>query len=147
MNRLLFLLATLTLLLGACGSDEPKPKESDPAESVETEKAEDKPSQDEINAQLKEDAVEYSFVEINSGEIKKGEKIKLTGEVSLIITDNVVDAFTLTTTEGDGFGMYNIMNPLSIDVTVNDNVTIYGTYSGTDATGMPEIVSTIIDLN
>lgn len=146
MKRLLLLLMA-ALLLAACGNDEPKKVEVDGPDNEKevVEDTESKPTQDEINEKLKSEAVEYSFVEINGGEVKENEKVKLTGEVSLVMNESIPGRFMLTTTEGDGFGMYTIVNALSIDVEEGTNVTVYGSYAGVDETGMPEITSTVIE--
>lgn len=105
---------------------------------------ESEPTQEELNNQLKEEASEADFVKLNNGEIEEGTKLKVSGEITLMESNN---DFTLTSKENDGYGMYSILNFDTTESTVEegDDVTVYGTYTGDSETGMPEIRITVIE--
>lgn len=143
MKKLSLLLAA-TLLLAACSDTE----DAEPVEVEGTveDTATAEPSQDELNAQLKEEATEIEFVKANGDEVEEGAKIKATGEISNLVDDTMM-AFTLTTKEGEGSGMYSIKGFNTTDASVEEgqSVTVYGTYAGKNDSGMPEINLTIIE--
>lgn len=60
--------------------------------------------------ELKSKAVKADFVEINSGKTEEGSKLYLEGEIGVIEGTDVFDKFALTTREGDGYGVYDVIN-------------------------------------
>ncbi|QTD40436.1 hypothetical protein [Sporosarcina sp. Te-1] len=138
----IFVLMLTALLLTACGSNE---SEKEEPVALEKDSQVSTPSQEELDAKLKEEAKEYSFVELNSDEVAKDEKVKLTGEVSAVSGSGVNSTFTLTTKENDGVGMFSVKNFSLEDIADGNTVTIYGTYNGKNDVSMPEIVATIIE--
>ncbi|AFM00766.1 protein of unknown function (DUF1535) [Desulfitobacterium dehalogenans ATCC 51507] len=134
-------------LLTGCGSDDAaKVKQDNSVQQKETQKeAQKEPTQDELNEQLKKEAVPANFTEIDSYRIAKDTKLTAKGEVTSIEKDGALGVFTLTTTEGDGYGMYSITNFSSAEVSEGDNVEIWGVYSDKNNVGMPSITATIIE--
>lgn len=135
----------MVLLLSACGSDEAG-TETGPAETEQqtSEQQTSEPTQEEINQQIKAEAVEIDFVEANGGGIEVGTRVKATGEVSFL--DDLT--FTLTTDEGEGFGMYEIQYANTTDAVFEDGdtVTVYGAFTGkAEGTGMPSISTPLIE--
>ena len=53
--------------------------------------------------------------------------------------------FTLTTTEGDGYGMYSIINVVLKEISLDEEVTIYGRFNGKDDLGFPTVAASIIE--
>ena len=144
MKKLFYIGALSALLLAACGDEEDAtPKEDTPV--VETAGETNEPTQEELNAQLKEEATAIDFVAANGGEIAKNTKVKTTGVVKVISSEGVGGEFMLTTTEGEGFGVYTIVNLSMTETAEGNEVTIYGTFAGKDDAGMPKIVATIIE--
>ena len=143
MKKLFYIGALSALLLAACGGEEDTPKGDTPVEetSVET----NEPTQEELNAQLKEEATAIDFVAANGGEIAEKTKVTITGKVGTVMSEGVGGIFTVTTTEGDGFGMYTIANFSMTETAEDAEVTIYGIFAGKDEAGMPKIVATIIE--
>lgn len=144
MKKLFYIGALSALLLAACGDEEDAaPKEDTPV--VETSRESNEPTQEELNAQLKEEATAIGFVAANSGEIAENTKVTLKGEVKVIFSEGVAGKFSLTTTEGERFGVYTIVNLSMTETAEGDEVTIYGTFDGKDESGIPQIVATIIE--
>ena len=143
MKKLFYIGALSALLLAACGGEEATPKEDTPVEetSVET----NEPTQEELNAQLKEEATAIDFVAANGGEIAENAKVTVKGVVKVIFSEGVAGKFSLTTTEGEGFGVYTIVNLSMTEPVEGNEVTIYGTFDGKDESGIPQIVATIIE--
>lgn len=144
MKKFLMLISAIFLvgLITACGGNEGASGES--INIPKTEKKE--PSQEELNNQLKEAAIEANFVELNSNETEQGKKVFATGKVSFIAEDGIFKTFTLTTDEGDGKGMYTIVDVLKdVEYIDGDTLKIYGTFKGKNDLGIPEITSTIIE--
>lgn len=146
------LLLGLILLLVACGSDkaDTEPIEQNGVEMAsENDVVKNEPTQEELNEQLKTEAMDADFVSINGDEVEEGAKLKVTGEISFVSGEGVRGGnFTITTEEKDGHGMYNIINLNTADpveIVEGIEVTVYGTYSGKDETGIPEITATIIE--
>ena len=140
------LLVIFTLLVAGCSTETQNdtPQEADPEQN--------EPTQEELNEQLKQEAVEANFVEINGDNVKLNTKIFAEGVVSVVMKPGPLGEFSLTTEEGNGFGMYTIKN-FDLNNPVGDSdagkqITIWGVYSGKEAnTGMPIITSIIIDLD
>ena len=148
MKKLFYIGALSALLLAACGSEEEAtPKEDTPAvqTNAEVEEKSDAPTQEELNAQLKEEATAIDFVAANAGEIAEKTKVTITGKVGTIMSEGVGGVFTVSTTEGDGAGMYTIENYSMTETAEDAEVTIYGTFAGKDASGIPKIIATIVE--
>ena len=142
-----YLIITLaTILITACTPKEKKTVSSsntNPGEQTEITK---EPSQEELNAKLKMEAVQADFVELNIDSPPKGKKVYVDGEVSVLIK-GPLDEFTITSKEGDGFGMYKIQLRNTTDVEYNngDFVRVYGAVNDKDELGFPRIFGTIIE--
>jgi len=150
MKKLIYIGALSALLLTACGGEEKAaPKEETPA--AEEKEATDKvaetkgPSQEELNEKLKAEAIKLDFVAANGGEVAKDTKVTITGKVTNINEEGVGGTFTVTTTEGDGYGMFTVKNFTLKDVTMDSEVTVYGTFDGKDELGAPSIIASIIE--
>lgn len=144
MKKLFYIGALSALLLAACGGEEEgTPKEDTPV--VETARETNEPTQEELNAQLKEEATAIDFVAANGGEIAEKTKVTITGKVGTVMSEGVGGVFTVSTTEGDGAGMYTIENYSMTETAEDAEVTIYGTFDGKDESGIPQIVAIIIE--
>ena len=143
MKKLFYVGALSALLLAACGGEEATPKGDTPVEETSGESAE--PTQEELNAQLKEEATAIDFVAANGGEIAEKTKVTITGKVGTVMSEGVGGVFTVSTTEGDGAGMYTIENYSMTETAEGAEVTIYGTFAGKDASGIPKIIATIVE--
>jgi len=141
MKKLLVLLIVLfsVSLLAACGGNE---KVSDQGEPKETATKEQEPTQDELNEQLKAEAVEANFVELNGDNAEENKKVFTAGEVTIINKEGSMGEFTLS--DGDG-GMYTIVNVLGTEISEGDQVKVYGPFTGKDDLGFPTISATIIE--
>ena len=143
-------LILLTMLLGAC-TDGPEAESevksvTDKEDTTETTVV--GKTQEEMNVETIELAVELDFIKANGDEIEDGTVVEATGEITLISLDGIRGGdFTLTTKEGDGYGMYKVINFNTTDHIIEEGqkVTVYGTYSGRDEMNMPQIVATIIE--
>lgn len=140
MKKLILLLA---IILGLTGCQSTNDTTTEPESKEESVKIE--PTQEELNAKLKAEAVKADFVEINVDN-PVGKKVFAEGEVT-ILTKGALDEFTLTTKEGDGYGIYQITlaNTTEEDYSEGDIVRIYGTADGKDELGMPKILATIVE--
>lgn len=139
----LFVLLAAVFLLVACGGNEEKATETE--EPVKTQEETTEPKQDELDAKLKAEATAIDFVAANGDEVAEGTKVTITGEVTNVAGEGIGEAFTVTTNEGDGFGMYTVKNITMKEVTQGDTVTVYGVYDGKDELSMPSIVVTVIE--
>ena len=103
-------------------------------------------SQEEINEQMRENAIEADFIKINGNEWKDKD-VFATGKVSFVEVSEPAINFTLTTTEGDGFGVYSIFtfSTLVGEVLDGSTVKIYGIVGDRNKLGMPSITATIIE--
>ena len=113
------------------------------SESVEKEQ-----TQEEINKKLKLDATKADFVEINGYEKENiGKYLFIDGEVSFVGDVNeAIPLFTVTTKEGDGYGIYDVMNFYDIEVKKGDKVKVYGSLSSEKSNvGAPQISGIIIE--
>lgn len=150
MKKLFYIGVLSTLLLTACGEEEKAaPKEETPA--AEEKEASDKvaetkgPTQEELNEKMRKEAIKLDFVKANGDEVAKNTKVTITGKVTNIAKEGVDGTFTVTTKEVDGYGMFSINNLTLEDVSMDSEVTIYGTYNGKDDLGFPTIIATIIE--
>jgi colicin import membrane protein len=121
-------------LLVGCSSETNEPIKE------ETKETSTEPSQDELNMNLKEEATQADFVELN-GEELTGKKVFADGEVTNIAKEGMLGEFTLTTSDG----MYTVINMMGTEVSEGDSVKIYGVTDGKDSTGFPKINATIIE--
>lgn len=142
MKKLIFTLIALLLFIAACNSDNDKPETS-------VEPTTNEPTQEELNEQLKEEAIEADIIQINGDEVEEGTKLKATGEISVYKEGlgPLGKDFMLTTEEGNGHGIYQIINMDANDTTIQEEqtVTVYGTYYGKDESGTPQITVTVIE--
>lgn len=150
MKKLFYIGALSAFLLTACGEEEKAaPKEEAPVtEEKETadKVAETKgPSQEELNEKMRSEAIKLDFVKANGGEIEQDTKVTISGKVTNITEEGVGGTFTVTTKEGDGYGMFSVKNFALKDVTVDSEVTVYGVFDGKDELGFPTINATIIE--
>lgn len=135
-------------LLTACVSDKSQEKTIEDKTKIEDNAGvEVVESQVELNNKLKEEAKEYSFIELNGDEVEKDAKVKLIGKVRTIMKEGMLGEFTLTTVEDDLLAMFTIVNVLGADVSEGSFVTVYGTYQGKDDSGMPKVESTLIEVD
>lgn len=155
----LILILIMTFMLSACknnANDELKRTgEETSVEETAVEETKDKESeekkdqltQEESNEKLKKEAIEADFVKANSGEIEKGTKLFLEGEVSVIMSEDLGIEFTLSTKEGDGYGMYSIWAIVEdVEVNEGDIVKVWGSYEGKDDAGIPKVAATIVEV-
>lgn len=151
MKKIFFIGTLSVLLLTACGEEEAKPKEETPAAEpteVKEEPVTVEPTQEELNVKMREEAIKIDFVAANGDEIAQDTKVTISGKVTNISEEGVGGKFTVTTTEGDrsdGYGMYSVINLALKDVSLDSEVTIYGTYDKKDELGFPTIAATIIE--
>ncbi|MFD0827582.1 hypothetical protein ACT8ZR_18295 [Neobacillus sp. M.A.Huq-85] len=114
----------------------------------------DEPTQQELNDKLKSEAVQADFVELNVDNPPLRKKVYIDGKVS-VLTKGVLDEFTITSKEGNGYGMYHVtlFNTTDTKYSEGDQVRIYGTVGGLnsgkevgkDDSGMIMIIATIIE--
>ncbi|MBT2577403.1 hypothetical protein J7E43_08270 [Bacillus sp. ISL-8] len=167
MNKKLFkfLICTILLMgLSACGSTSTQ-TESSKTNSNELKQADKKqnkgPSQEELNDKLKSEAEDAVFVKANGDQYKKGQKLKITGTVGLLLKSMAFPALSVSTNEGSGEGLYTIQIVQSgiqvsddkftlkdnINISKNDKITVFGVFDGKDTSGIPQITATIIEKN
>lgn len=166
-NKLIsaFVCSSLLMSLMACESPSTQTNSSSKNNSNEikqTEKKQDKePSQEELNANLKSEAEDAVFVKANGDQYKKGQKLKVTGTVGLLLKSMTFPALSVSTNEGSGEGLYTIQIVQSgvqisdekftlkdsTNISRNDQVTIFGVFDGKDKNGIPQISATIIEKN
>lgn len=114
---------------------------------TKTDKSDDNKHDDK---ELREQAVKAEFVKLNghTQDFQK-QKVFVDGEVTFVDTSKaleIFDYFTITTKEGDGYGMYTITNFDGVDIKVGDKLKVYGyVEKDIDKTGMPAIIGTIIE--
>lgn len=140
----IFVVGLAALFLSACSDTEEKTESVEP--TVQEEPETNEPTQAELDAQLKEEATQANFVELNSDDAEQDKKVFAEGEITNIEKEGSLGVFTLTTEETSGDGMYTV-NVLATDVDFakGDQVKVYGTYSGKDDLGFPVITATIIE--
>jgi hypothetical protein len=141
LSKWLFIILSMCLLVG-CSSNKPTEEAAgqttDSNESVEE-------TQEELNEELRNEAIEASFVKLNGDEVKEDTPLYLEGEVSTILSDTGLQTFSFLTTEPEGSGMYTIVNATIDKASEGDQVKLYGKYAGKDDTGVPKINVTIIE--
>src|SRR5699024_3966347 len=109
--KLLILLMTLIILTG-CSSFKEGVKDGvedhlsiqedeevigDAEEDVEEEIEETEPTQEELDKEVKEDAIEAEFAEINGDRVAIDTRLTATGEVSIVMREGALGEFDLTT--------------------------------------------------
>ncbi|MGG3623878.1 hypothetical protein ABES25_10035 [Bacillus gobiensis] len=138
----------LSFTLSACTSNEESASAEpyQPDDTEEVSKKDDEPTQEEINAKLKEEATQASFVELNSDSAELDKKIFIDGEVAVVLKEGTLGSFTVNTEEKEGSGIYTVNDYSMMDqVTAGDKVKVYGTYSGKAEDGSPLINATIVE--
>lgn len=148
MKKLFYIGALSTLLLTACGEEATPAKDVAPDEEpseVKEVPVTAEPTQEELNEKMKNEAIKLDFVAANGDEIAKDTKVTISGKVTNISEEGVGGKFTVTTIEGDGYGVYSVKNLALKDVSLDSEVTIYGTYDKKDDLGFPTIIATIIE--
>ncbi|MBT2717958.1 hypothetical protein [Bacillus sp. ISL-57] len=143
MKKLLFV-GLSALLLAGCG-DKQKETSGDVEGNKTEETVETKGlTQDELNAKLKEEAVEADYKELNSDNAPDKKKVFVKGEIGSVFEEGILGTFILNNENG----IYTV-NLLSVDekYEAGDNVTVYGTTNGKDETGNPQITATILEHN
>lgn len=110
-------------------------------------------SQKELNDKIKKEAVKADFVQLNGHEDEyKNKKVFIEGTVEVLKEQELLGEFTMSTKEGNGYGMYS-MNGIDTendykigkDIKKGDKIKVYGTIGGKDKLGMPKIDYTIIE--
>jgi colicin import membrane protein len=135
----------LALLVG-CSSESSSDTEKKDEPKQEEVKQDEGPTQEELDAQLKEEAVQADFVELNSDEAETGKKVFTEGVIDSIAKEGMLGEFTLTTEEGEGVGMYTVVDVMGSDlVKEGTNIKVYGVYEGKDDLGFPKINATVIE--
>lgn len=133
MKKLLYLGALSALLLTAC--DEEK-------ELVTTESAPVEVSEEE----LKSEAIELDFADVNEGKVKAGTKVVSKGTVSRFVTEEKYDfEFFLTVGNEEVSEAYAIENYPLANTNYGAEITVYGTYEGMNEIGVPSISAIIVD--
>lgn len=140
MKKLLIAIVSLVIISG-CSSE---PKET-VKKVPEVSQKNNEPTQDELNEKLKSEAVRADFVELNGGKAEMNKRVFAVGEVTIVIKEGSMGEFTLTTVDGDGYGMYTVKNVLGTEVNEGDQVKVYGPFTGKDDLGFPTISATIIE--
>lgn len=114
----------------------------------EWEEQKQKEKNEEIE-EIKREATRADFVELNAGKIETiAKKVFIEGEVSFIETKTIPKSFTLTSKEGDGFGMYNITfydEEISNTIKEGDMVKVFGLHMGKSNLGMPRVTCEAIE--
>lgn len=144
MKKLIGLVLLSSLFMVACSSNEASESVNEETNTEVTE-VDSEVTQEDLDAKLKEEATQADFVELNSDDAETGKKVFAEGTVETVTTDGTMGEFTLTTSEGDGSGMYTIVNVMGTEVLEGDTVTIYGVYEGKDDLGFPMINATVIE--
>lgn len=151
MKTIKILVATMVvgLVLSGCASKPTATKVADTTKPVVTQKVAE-PTQAELDAKLKSVAVKADFVKLNGYEAEnKDLKVKVTGKVSVVDDSKKIedfDCFQLTAKEGNGYGIYTIINIMPIPVKEGDTVTAYGTVNAEKSKyGGIGITSTVIE--
>ncbi len=150
---LLAVLLVIMLLVIGCGGEETKgidAKRDVPETETVGGKKSDGRSQEELNEELKKDAIEANFVELNCGEVEIGTKVYVKGKVMPLYSTKRLEDFCISTKESDdGYGVYTIFNVNTAEPVYfkeNDILKIWGIYDGKDdVLGSPLIIGIIIE--
>lgn len=150
--KLLLILGLVVLMIFASfiAGCNPSENSQDTLEKADTQQS--GPTQEELNEKLKQEAIKANFVEINGGSVDVYTKIYAEGIISVVMKPGLLGEFSLTTEEGNGFGIYTIRNfdlngPIE-NSDIDRRITVWGVFWGKDPeTGIPIITSTITELN
>ena len=120
---LLIVLFVLIMFVG-CGNSQGEP----------TDIKKEEPTQAELDAELRKEAVRADFVELNSeGEDAEiGKKVFAEGVIDVVMSEGVGGEFSLSTKEGEGYGIYTVVNISSNKIREGDTVKIWGVFDGKD---------------
>lgn len=147
-----FMAVALSLSIVGCGntSNGSKTENNAKQEQKQDEKKESvkAKSQDELDKEIKNTATKADFVKINGHEKEHvGEAYYIVGEVSFIDdTNKILPTFTVKTKEGEGFGLYDIMNFKKVELKEGDEVKVFGKLSGEKSKiGSPQISGNVIE--
>lgn len=115
-----------------------------------------------VEEDFKKEAIEINFDDVNGGKYNKGTIVKITGTITSFEdkTAEIEPIFTLSSKEGNTFGLYKIkliqsnikVTPYEITLangttlSYSTNVVVYGTYDGQDEYGVPHISSPIVEM-
>lgn len=147
MKKSLMGLLFISLTLVACSNEaEQQPVADQPVEETTTGSQEPEQTQEQLNEEIKKKAVRADFVEMNVDNPPDGKIVFVEGEVS-VLTKGAIDEFILTSKEGNGHGMYNILlaNTTDAEFSEGDHVKVYGAVNGKDDTGMPQIFANLLE--
>jgi hypothetical protein len=144
LKKLSILILGILFLVG-CSSESVEPVENDVKEVTK----DDGPTQEELNAKLKEEAVEHDYLSLFRDEVEKGSEVKFTGEVFAVMKEEPLGKFGLETTLDDGTQGVLTVNSFQtgdpIQVAEGETYTVYGVYNGKDENGAPNINATIVE--
>ncbi|WP_018934329.1 hypothetical protein [Gracilibacillus lacisalsi] len=103
-------------------------------------------TQEELDEQLKDEAVEADFVELNSGEAESDQRVFIEGKV-LDEPEEKLQEFMVSTYEGDGYGIYIVKDfDPGAEFKEGDIIRAYGIYNGKhEELGGPLITATLIE--
>jgi hypothetical protein len=105
-------------------------------------------TQAQLDVKIKKESVKAEFFEIKGHESEyKGRAYFIEGEVSIPGNrDEVLQTFIVTTKEGTGYGMYDVLNSQKVALKEKDKVKVYGKLTGKkNSKGMIQISSNIIE--
>lgn len=136
-----------------CGSSKATSSARKSNESSTSTKAPSKknqPTQAELNTKFKAEAIKADLVQINEYEdAYKNKKVYVEGKVYAVNYEgdiNEVPNFTLWQLEGNGYGVYTIINHINVKgLKHGDTVKVWGTLEGKSKSGAPNIVAAIIE--
>lgn len=144
-----FLIICLSLIVPivfiSCGSESKSevPNSTDEIKTIsnqETDKKIEAPAPEE----LKKEAIEVNYMELKENpEINKNKKVFINGYVSVVLEGS---RFTFTKKNGDDYETYSVTNLSDTkELRQNENIKLYGIYTGNDTAGFPLITAYIIE--
>lgn len=145
MKKLLLYLSILIVIVSATGCSNSK-ETSQVTQQQSTEnnsKATQKEEIKETLEEVKKKAVKANFIDMNTGKKIDG-YVYITGEVLLESGTEKLDWINVTTEEGNGYGIYSVLNMVDekLDIKDGDIVTFYGIQAPKrEETGAPSIVA------
>lgn len=146
-NKLLLFLSISIILISFVGCSQNNNNQQTRKVSTKTTIKPKEETQDQLNQKIKSAAVQADFTNLNGHEDEfKGKSYWIEGEVTNVDnTDSVLPMFTVKTTEGSGYGMYDILNFEKVSVKQGDKVKVYGGLNGKSKVGAPEISGNVIE--